>query len=247
MATLKNTKIDDNGYLGLPTGSNAQRPNTGNAGMIRWNTDNSVLEGHDGTEWKQFSFASDTPNIVTDGLVLHYDLNDTNCWDGTGNTIYDLTSNNHDATISGSPGYTLVNGYRVFETNGSSSYFKVSTPNLSTTNHTVMVGSRYTTTTTSTTNNSRLLNAVGNNWLLGHWYYTVDKHYAAGWVTDSNNGDVTDTNWRIYTALGNYSSDTWGFYINNSLNVSNSNGSQGPNGFAFGIRGYSNGEYYHYK
>lgn len=54
MATLKNTKIDDTGYLGLPTGSNAQRPNTGSAGMIRWNTDNSVLEGYDGTEWKQF-------------------------------------------------------------------------------------------------------------------------------------------------------------------------------------------------
>ena len=241
MATLKNTNIDDTGYLKLPNGTTAQRPSSPSAGYMRFNTTTSYVEVFDGVNW--ITVGQSSPTVVTDGLILFYDINNIMCWNGAGSTLYDLTSNNHDATLYNSPSYSLNSGYRVLETNGSSSYFEVTTPNLSTTNHTVMVGSRYTTTTASTTNNSRLLNAVGNNWLLGHWYYTVDKHFAEGWITDSGYGDVTDTNWRIYTALGNYSSDTWGFYINNSLVVSNSNGSRGPNGFAFGIRGYSPGEY----
>jgi len=184
------------------------------------------------------------PNIVTDGLQLYYNLNDTSCWDGTSSTVYDLTSNNHDATLYNSPSYSTNNGYKVLETNGTNSYLSVSTPNLSTSNYTVMVGSRYTTTTANISNNSRLLNAVGNNWLLGHWYYTVDKHFAEGWITDSGYGDTTDTNWRIYTGTGNYSGDQYSFYINNSVNVSNSTaGSGGPSGFAFGRRGYSEGEW----
>jgi len=59
MATLKNTKIDDTGYLGLPTGSTAQRPNTPEKGMVRWNTTESSLEGYDGTEWRLFSLSSE--------------------------------------------------------------------------------------------------------------------------------------------------------------------------------------------
>lgn len=37
MSTLKNTIINDTGYLQLPAGSTAQRP-TGSTGMIRVNT-----------------------------------------------------------------------------------------------------------------------------------------------------------------------------------------------------------------
>ena len=39
-----------NASLKLPTGTTAQRP-TGNAGMIRFNTDTSKFEGFDGTTW----------------------------------------------------------------------------------------------------------------------------------------------------------------------------------------------------
>lgn len=52
MATLKNTSIKDSGYMGLPSGSTAERPADPKAGMIRWNTTDSKLEGYDGTEWK---------------------------------------------------------------------------------------------------------------------------------------------------------------------------------------------------
>lgn len=56
MATLKNTSINDTGYLGLPSGTTAQRPTSPSAGMVRWNTTTSTLEGYDGTDWQAFSF-----------------------------------------------------------------------------------------------------------------------------------------------------------------------------------------------
>jgi hypothetical protein len=58
MATLKNTTINDTGYFGLPTGSTAQRPGSLEAGMIRWNTTTSKLEGYNGTEWRNFSLTT---------------------------------------------------------------------------------------------------------------------------------------------------------------------------------------------
>ena len=184
------------------------------------------------------------PDIITDSLLLYYDLNNTTCWDGTSGTVYDLTVNNHDATLYNSPSYSTNNGYKVLETNGTTSYLLSPTPNLSSTNYTVMVGSRYTTTgNTYNTNNSRLLNAVGNNWLLGHWYKSSNKHFADGWITNSNYNDG-DTNWGIHAATGNIGSDQYSYYKNNSAVVSNSSaGSAGPNGFAFGRAGYYNGEY----
>jgi hypothetical protein len=240
MSSFKNTKIEDTGYIQLPTGSNAQRPSSPSTGYMRFNTDSEEFEIYY-NGWNKLD--STYGNVVSNSLILHYDLNNTECWDGTGSTVYDLTQNGHNATLINSPTYSTNNGYKVLETNGTTSYLTVSTPNLSSTNYTVMVGSRYTTTTASTTNNSRLLNAVGNNWLLGHWYYTVDKHFAEGWITDSGYGDVTDTNWRIYTGTGDISRDIYSFYINNTLNTSNKNGSEGPDGFAFGRRGYNDGEY----
>lgn len=244
MATLKNTTINDTGYLKLPSGTTAQRPVSPSVGYMRYNTTDNKVEIYDGSDWATFNYGSFGPNVVTDSLVLYYDFNNTNCWDGTGTTVYDLTNNNHDATLYNSPSYSTNNNYKVLETNGTTSYLSVSTPNLSSTNYTVMVGSRYTSTSnTYNTNNSRLLNAVGNNWLLGHWYKTSDKHFAEGWVTDSGYGDG-DTNWGIHTATGNISSDQYSYYKNNSAVVSNSSaGSQGPSGFAFGRAGYYDGEY----
>ena len=50
MATIKNTTIDDTGYLKLPVGNSAQRP-TGQAGMIRYNTAYSSVEFFNGVNW----------------------------------------------------------------------------------------------------------------------------------------------------------------------------------------------------
>jgi hypothetical protein len=53
MASLKNTVINDTGYLQLPAGSTAQRP-TGATGMIRVNTNTTpyVLEIYQGGTWR---------------------------------------------------------------------------------------------------------------------------------------------------------------------------------------------------
>ena len=177
------------------------------------------------------------PNIITDSLLLYYDLNNTACWDGTSSTVYDLTVNNHNATLYNSPSYSTNNGYKVLETNGSTSYLSVSTLNLSSTNYTVMVGSRYTSVVAG-----RLLNAQSNNWLLGHWGGAINKYYAEGWVSSTSSGGG-DTTWRIYTGTGNIGGDSYALYSNNSLVSSNSAGSQGPNGLFFGRRGYSVGEW----
>ena len=39
----------------FPAGTTAERPNTPEAGMIRFNTDENTFEYYDGTEWKAVS------------------------------------------------------------------------------------------------------------------------------------------------------------------------------------------------
>lgn len=53
MASLKNTTINDTGYLQIPAGSNAQRP-SGSTGMIRVNTNTTpyVLEIYQSGTWR---------------------------------------------------------------------------------------------------------------------------------------------------------------------------------------------------
>ena len=57
------------------------------------------------------------PDIVTDGLVLALDAGSARSYPGTGTTWYDLSGNNFDYTIIGSPSYS--NGaFVITETNG---------------------------------------------------------------------------------------------------------------------------------
>ena len=54
MATLKNTTIDDTGFLKVATGTTAQRPGSPEVGMIRFNTNEGHIEIYDGTTWKKW-------------------------------------------------------------------------------------------------------------------------------------------------------------------------------------------------
>lgn len=40
------------GAIAIPAGNTAQRSQNPIAGMIRFNTDNAILEGYDGSSWK---------------------------------------------------------------------------------------------------------------------------------------------------------------------------------------------------
>lgn len=51
MADLQSMTIDDTGYLGLPSGTTAQRPTSPATGYTRWNTTYDCQEIYDGTNW----------------------------------------------------------------------------------------------------------------------------------------------------------------------------------------------------
>jgi len=51
MANLKNTRINTNEAIGLPSGTNSQRPSSASLGMMRYNTEEEIVEVYNGTEW----------------------------------------------------------------------------------------------------------------------------------------------------------------------------------------------------
>lgn len=53
MATLKDTIINDTGYLKSASGTTAQRPGCASAGMTRYNTDEGYHEWYNGTFWQR--------------------------------------------------------------------------------------------------------------------------------------------------------------------------------------------------
>ena len=52
MATLKNTTINDTGFLTVPVGTTAQRPASPTVGMLRYNTTLGTLEQYNTTGWE---------------------------------------------------------------------------------------------------------------------------------------------------------------------------------------------------
>ena len=150
-------------------------------------------------------------------------------------TWYDLSGNGNNATIVGNIRHNASTQSLIFPgTDGS--YINVPSPNLATSNFTIMTASRYTTVTSG-----RIVSGYTNNWLLGHHSSTSEEYFSEGWIRDSA---VADTSWRIYAGTGNISADQYSLYINGSLIVSNSTqGSAGPNGFGLGRFAPGNSEY----
>jgi hypothetical protein len=54
MATLKNSTINDTGFLKLPSGNTVQRPASPIAGMVRFNTTLGYAEVYNGNDWVKF-------------------------------------------------------------------------------------------------------------------------------------------------------------------------------------------------
>lgn len=118
MATLKNTIINDTGYLHLPNGSTAQRPGSPVAGHTRWNTTEETAEVYNGSEWKSLGEdSSSTVPFITNGLQQYLDAGLTTSYSGAGNTWVDLSGNGRNVTwtstpshVSGDAGYFATNG-----------------------------------------------------------------------------------------------------------------------------------------
>jgi hypothetical protein len=173
--------------------------------------------------------------IVSDGLVLYLDAANKNSYPGSGSTWFDISGSNNHLTLINGPTLSSANG-GVFQFNGINQYAENSL-NLSTSNMSIIASSRY-----SGATRKRVISSVSNNWLLGHWDGQAEAYYAEGWIT-AFSGLPNDTNWRIFTATENFSSDQRSFYVNNSLRVSNSTaGANGFNGLSIGRSGVYTGE-----
>lgn len=94
MATLKNTTVNDNGFLNLPSGTSAQRPSNPVTGMMRYNSTNNIIEYYNGTIWESIS-----TTLVTTNLLLHLDAGNYDSYLGTGTLWRDLSGNNNNFNI----------------------------------------------------------------------------------------------------------------------------------------------------
>lgn len=166
-------------------------------------------------------------NIPTSGLVQCVDAANPRSYPGSGSTWYDVTGNGHNIALGAGVTYQSGTGRGVLQfAKDSTGYGTNSTLNLSASNNTVISFVRKLVDGDS----GRTITALNNNWLMAHHDNTYGDYYAEGWVNDIGS-PVSDTIWRMFTATGNVSTDTWATYANETLLASNSNGSQGPNGW----------------
>ena len=153
-----------------------------------------------------------------------------------GSTINDLSGNGNNGTIFGD--FTFNGNTKVLHSNGvAGSYIDIPSPNLTSSNFTVMSATRY----AGASPRGRIISGRSNNWLMGHWSGNANKYYAAGWVSTYTQADEE---WRIYCGTGNISLDQYSFWSNkNKLVTNSSGGSAGPNGFSIGRYGPGNSQY----
>jgi hypothetical protein len=228
---------------------------TGNA--FAANTYYSATAISIGTGWTRVSFTMAIPGNATAVTNIQFRLDGPNSggtgqniwWDGlqlerqSSATTFNSTYNQnglywYDTGPNKAVG-TLVNGVTWDPTvgggslvlNGASSQYINIPCNMSATNYTVMAAARYANTGSYT---QRIISALNNNWLLGHWGSTTQNYYAEGWVSAVGTGTL-DTNWRIYAGTGDIVGDSYTIYVNNVVTAGpNTGGSQGPNNFALG-------------
>jgi len=223
MATLQNVTIDSTSHVQLPTGTTAQRPGSPETGQSRWNTSLNVLEIYNGTYWDY------QPSFTRDGLVLYLDAAEPSSYPGSGTTWTDLSGQGNHGTLTNGPTFVSGTAGGVIQFDGSDDKIDTNGPNLSTSNYTVVCGTRY-----SGATRGRIVSAKSNNFLLGHWSNQAKKFYSGGWVSSSGGGP-SDTEWRIYAGVGSYTGDTYSYYINGLRHAGpNTSGSLGPNAFGLG-------------
>ena len=220
MATLKNTTINDTGFITLPVGTTAQRPASPTVGMTRYNSTIGDIEYYNGTIWTPASL-----RVPTEGLVFYVDAGQTASYPGSGATWFDISGNNRNLALGTSVSYqSSFGGVLQFAANDQG-YARLDGANfnLSSSNNTVISWVRKLDASWG-----RTITAWQNNWLMAHHDSTQGDYYAEGWVWD---GQAEDSAWKQYAVTGNISADVWQVYINTGLMAENGNGSQGPNGW----------------
>lgn len=159
-------------------------------------------------------------------IYMYVDAAQALSYPGSGGVWYDLSGNALNLNLVNGVSYSSAN-YGILQLDGTNDYMLNSTFKQTTNPHSIMGASRY-----SGSPRGRIFSSYGNNWLLGHWNNQNPAYHAMGWVVGPGSGN--NNNWQISTALENYPTDTWTYYLNGSLIASNGGGSEGPDGLAFG-------------
>lgn len=137
MAELKNTIINDTSALQLPVGTTAERPGFPVDGYMRFNSDEGKVEYYSNSEWV---FLPSGPEIVTDGLVLYLDAGNPESYPGTGNTWFDLSTSNVNATLFNGPIFDSQN-FGSLDFDGSNDYASLNASSFNfSSEQTIMIG-----------------------------------------------------------------------------------------------------------
>lgn len=176
------------------------------------------------------------PSLVKDGLVLYWDIANPRSYPKTGTTVYDLMGN-HNGTLVNSP--TFNSSFAgVLQFSGVNDYLYNSSINLTSVDYTIIGATRYAGAT-----RGRMINALANNWLIGHWGATTENYYAVNnWLSSSGAGP-NDTKWRIYAVTRNSSNNNSKFYVNSNIKIDGNANGGGPDGLAVARWGIQNSEY----
>jgi hypothetical protein len=186
MATLKNTTINDTGFLQLPAGTTAQRPASPANGMIRYNTSTSKMEAYISGMWYNVT-TSALP--VETGLVGWY-LADT--W--TGSSWPDSSGNNNNATtVTGTitkttQDYTSLGASSSFTTLSGSTTAGIQfpaaiLPSTFTFFHIARYDAAIGVTGGNGAGRGRIFDGATANWLDGFWNGGSGRCYHDGWLT----------------------------------------------------------------
>jgi hypothetical protein len=116
MATLKNTIINDTGFLTVPTGNTAARPGSPVNGQVRYNTDSQVLENYASSAWTNLA--------VTSGLELNLDAGNKQSYSNFGTTLRDITGIGRNGLLIAAPTYSSGNS-GTLTYNGTTQYTQV--------------------------------------------------------------------------------------------------------------------------
>lgn len=103
MATLKNSTINDTGFITFPVGTTAQRPVSPVTGQTRYNNTLVTLETYNGSVWNYF------PNIIG-GTQMRLDAAEPSSYSGTGTAWNDISGRGNNGTLFNSPSYSTTFG-----------------------------------------------------------------------------------------------------------------------------------------
>lgn len=107
MATLKNVTFNDTGSLIVPVGTTVQRPTLAK-GIIRYNTTSTRFENYnEQDEWG---------GLVTSGLRVHLDANNSSSYGGSGTSWADISGNGYNFAWGSTPTYRSDTKRAWFET-----------------------------------------------------------------------------------------------------------------------------------